>query len=339
MLFERPASLTVAESRTYTDLSHRFTTRSPMPRQPRSFRLAGTLVSFALVLGAFGAAVGFGAARPGAQGTTGRERAMYVSVVDKDGAPVQDLSARNFVVREDGAVREVLMAEKSEDPITIALVVDNSQAAEPVVADVRRALKSFVEQMGGKNPIAVTTVAERPTILQDYTLLVPSLVRGVERIFAVPGSGAYLMQALKDVSAGFIQRDFDRGIILAITTEGTEFSELSDQQVVPALRESGASLYALVFQSIRAPNQQEPNVRYRAIVLDEGPRVTGGRRVDLLTSMALDGALKKLAAQLTNEYRITYARPETLIPPEKVEVRVTRPGLDARGTPIRPKRG
>jgi hypothetical protein len=156
----------------------------------------------------------------------------------------------------------------------------------------------------------------------------------------MPGSGAYLLQALKDISAGFIQRDFDRGVILAIITEGPEFSELSDQQVLPALRESGAALHALVFQSIRGADQRDPNVRYRAIVLDEGPKATGGRRVDLLSSMALDGALKKLAAQLTNEYRVTYARPETLIPPQKVEVRVTRPDLDARGTPIRPnKRG
>ncbi len=70
-----------------------------------------------------------------------------------------------------------------------------------------------------------------------------------------------------------------------------------------------------------------------------GPRETGGRHVDLLSSMALDQALKKLGDQLTNEYRITYSRPETLIPPEKIEVSVTRPGLDARGTPIKSKRG
>jgi hypothetical protein len=78
-------------------------------------------------------------------------------------------------------------------------------------------------------------------------------------------------------------------------------------------------------------------VRQRAVVLDRGPRETGGRRVDLLTSMALDDALQKLARQLTNEYRITYSRPESLIPPEKIEVGVKRPGLDARGTPARQK--
>lgn len=314
-----------------------------MPRSPRSSRLAGTLVSLAVALGATAVIV---AARSSAgtpveprQAAPGRERGMYVSVVNQDGAPVPGLSAREFVVREDGVAREVLMAEKADDPVTIALLVDNSQAATPVMSDVRRALKGFVEQMGGTNPITVTTFAERPTILQDYTLVIPQLTKAVERLFPVPGSGAYLLQALRDVSAGFAKRDFERGVMVVITTEGQEFSDLNYMQVVPDLRESGAALEAIVLRSRSAPDPRDEAARDRGIVLDVGPRVTGGRRVDLLTSMALDGALKKLATQLTNEYRITYARPESLIPPEKVEVSVTRPGLDARGTPIRPRRG
>jgi hypothetical protein len=264
---------------------------------------------------------------------------MFVSVVDRAGQPITDLSAREFVVREDGVVREVLAAVKADGPITLALLVDISQAATGVVPDVRRGLTAFVRQIGGSNPIAVTTFAERPTILQDYTLVVPEVVRGVERIFPVPGSGTCLLQALKEISAGFARRTFDRGAIVAITTEGPEFSDLDDQQIVPLLRDSGASLNAFVFQSLAPQDFSDLNVRSRAAVLDRGPRLTGGRRVDLLSSTAIDGALKTLGAQLTNEYRITYGRPETLIPPEKIEVSVTRPGLDARGTPIRPKRG
>ena len=51
--------------------------------------------------------------------------------------------------------------------------------------------------------------------------------------------------------------------------------------------------------------------------------------------MALSGALTRLADELTNQYRITYGRPDTLIPPEKIEVSVRRPGLTVRGTPIK----
>jgi hypothetical protein len=40
--------------------------------------------------------------------------------------------------------------------------------------------------------------------------------------------------------------------------------------------------------------------------------------------------MRQLAAELANQYVVTYARPETLIPPEKVSVTVTRPGLTVR---------
>jgi hypothetical protein len=308
-----------------------------MPRIPRVPRLAGGLLSVAITLAALVVVTTSRLPAAARQDARARERAMYVSVVDRQDGPVTGLSARDFVVREDGVAREVLIAEAADDPITIAVLVDNSAASAPVIPDVRRALKAFAEKIGGPNPIAIATFGDRPTIQQDYTLVVPQVVRGVERLFAQPGSGAVLLQALVETSKALGKRDFDRGIIIAITTEGPDFSELNEDQVLPVLRESGASFYAFVFTARETPDPRQDGVRQRMVVLDRGPRETGGLRDDLITSMAIDDALARLADQLTHEYRITYSRPETLIPPEKTEVSVKRPGLDARGTPVRQK--
>jgi VWFA-related protein len=313
-----------------------------MPRPSRRNRLRDSVlvgVACASVIGSF-AATGrsVGAAAP-TQDASSRERGIYAIVVDRNGTPVTDLTSRDFVVREDGVAREVLMVEPATDPITLALLVDNSQAATAVIPDVRRALRTFVGTMGGHNPMSVVTFGDRPTTVQDYTLVVPQLVRSVERIFPLPGSGACLLQAVREVSAGFGRRDVDRGVILVITTEGPELSDLDEEQVLPALRRSGAALESIVFNTPRSPDPRRDGFRFRAALLDRGPRDTGGRRVDLSTSMALDGALQKLALQLTSAYRITYSRPDALIPPEKIEIAVRRPGLDARGTPIRSRRG
>jgi hypothetical protein len=75
------------------------------------------------------------------------------------------------------------------------------------------------------------------------------------------------------------------------------------------------------------------------MVLDDGPRQTGGRREELLTSMALDGKLTQLGDELTHQYKVTYARPQSLIPPEKVTVAAARPGVTARGTLIKEDKG
>jgi len=69
------------------------------------------------------------------------------------------------------------------------------------------------------------------------------------------------------------------------------------------------------------------------MVLDRGVELSGGAREQLLASMALESRLTLLANQLTHQYLVTYSRPESLIPPEKITVAVTKPGLKARGTP------
>lgn len=270
------------------------------------------------------------------QGGGARERSIFVTVTDQDGAPVTGLSPSEFVVREDGRRREVLGAFQATEPVTVALMVDNSAAAEPYVADMRSALKAFVERIGGKYPTALTTVAERPRIRVEYTLDKQALLEGVQRIFAVPGSAAYFVEGLLELSRGLAARDFERAAIVAITAEGPEYSERHYTQALPQLRESGAMFEAFVLSSRGGPDLREEGSRSRSVLLDRGTRETGGDRIELLTSMGLERALANLAARLEAQHKVTYARPESLIPPEKIEVAVTRPGLTARGTPARP---
>src|SRR5512140_1781379 len=100
-----------------------------MPRHPRVRRLAGTVLCLVFALAAFGALAAGRSPAAAPQDARARERSMYVSVSDRQGLPVTGLPARDFLVREDGVAREVLVAEPADDPITIALLVDNSAAS------------------------------------------------------------------------------------------------------------------------------------------------------------------------------------------------------------------
>ena len=280
------------------------------------------------------AAILFSAA-PGAQAI---QRSMYVSVLNEADAPVSDLGPSDFLVREDNVAREVLRVTPADEPMQIAVLVDNSQAARDSIRDIRVGLESFVYEMtnGTKNEISIIALAERPTILAEASSDRVKIMKGVNRIFEQRGSGNYLLDGIIEVSRGFKKREAQRPVIVAISTEGPEFSSRRYEDVLKPLHDAGAAFHAIVLGL--PSNDISEDARNRAAVLDEGPRTSGGRRSSLLATSALPGELKRLAAELTHQYRITYARPSSLIPPDRVTVSATRPGWTARGTLIKEKR-
>ena len=118
-------------------------------------------------------------------------------------------------------------------------------------------------------------------------------------------------------------------MIVAITTEGPELSGRHYDTVLEPLRASGAAFHVV---SVGAPVNNDHN---RSIVLQQGTRDSGGRYDTVLAGTALTGRLKQVAAELTHQFRVTYARPNTLIPPERVSVTAARSGLTVRGIPAK----
>jgi Ca-activated chloride channel family protein len=259
----------------------------------------------------------------------GRNRDLHVTVVDSSGKPVPGLTQEDFIVREDGAVREVLKVGPSTAPMTIVILVDDSQAAQFAIQQLRTGLGSFVMALPESAEIALATFGERPTSVVEYTTSREQLKRGITRIFARQGAGAYLQDAIVEVSRGMQKRNDARPTIVALATEGVEFSNARHEAALRELQKSGAVLHVLTIGPPAAPQDEE--TRSRAILVAEGTRLTGGRRDQLLSEMAIPERLKQLAEELTNArpYQVTYSRPERLVPAEMVEVTLKKPGLRA----------
>jgi VWFA-related protein len=273
------------------------------------------------------ASIGAQEQRP-AQASDGRTRDIYVSVVDSKGVAATGLTAADFRVREDGANREVLRAEPAQDPLDVVLLVDDSQAATRSIPFLRDGLNQFIDLLQGRASIGIVTIGERPTSVVERSSDVAALKKGASRIFARPGSGAYLLDGITDVSRGFQKRPAKRPVIVALTTEGVEFSNAQYERVLSDLHASGATLHVLAIGTPSGVTSDE--IRNKNIVIARGTEETGGRREQLLTEMAIPDALSKLAGELLNQYLVTYGRPDALVPPEKIQVSVTKPGLTAR---------
>jgi hypothetical protein len=270
-------------------------------------------------------------------GAQSKPKRLYVSVVDAKGVPVKDVAPTDLAVREDGVAREILKVEPATEPMRIALLVDNSEAATGSIQFLRPALSSFATRMtAAGHSVALVTLGDRPTLEVDATTDAARLKsRGIDRLFARPGSGMYLLEAILDTSKGFMKNETQRPVMVAVVTEGIEFSNASAETVVKAIRDSGSSFYALVLtEGARASNQNE-EVRQRNIALDRGTAENGGRRDIVISHMALKDRLDAVANELLAIVAVTYASPDRLVPPEKIAVSAARAPLTARGVPVR----
>ena len=265
-----------------------------------------------------------------------RERTLFVSAVDNKGEPVEGLGPDAFVVREDGRRREVLRVSRATEPIDLALLADNSQAASEHITFIREGLSSFVAAMGGQHRIALIGLAERPTILVPYTTDTAQLTAAIGRFFPIAGSGMTLLDGLYEASRGLRRNDSVRAVFVPVITDGVEFTSRYSKDVARELRESGIALHAVTIGRFLYSDQHP--IREREFLLDDGPKATGGQRITLLAPHALPATLQRLARELSSQYKVVYGRPDSLYG-GNVEISAGRPGLRVRGTPARGEAG
>jgi hypothetical protein len=267
-----------------------------------------------------------------------RERELYVSILDKDKHAVTTTpQPQDLIVREDNVSREVLRIVPANDPIQIALLVDNSQAATPAIQRMRDGLNGFLDRIAnGKNEISIVTMADRPTLMVDATTDADKLKKnGANRLFAQPGAGTYMLESILETTKGFRKKESARPVIVVLLTDGIEFSNQHYDEVLKALKDSGTELFVLQLTPGSDENSQVDAVRNRNIVIDRGTRETGGRRENLLSEMSIPDTMASVADELLHQFKVTYGQPDRLIPPEKITVEAKNPGWTARGVPVR----
>jgi hypothetical protein len=253
-----------------------------------------------------------------------------VIVVDRDNNPVTNLTVRDIIVREDGMAREVATVGPGGPPSPVVLLIDTSQAAEPAIADLRKGLTSFVAALtaaGSPVQIGLRTFGDRPTKVNDPTSGA-AVQRGIDRLFHQPGTGAHMLATIVETSNDLVKAGAVRPALVAFVAEsGPEFSQDSRPRVAQALQRAGATLWVVVLQTPAGGLVDTAENRERAAVIGDGTIESGGLDFRVLSPQGLPPAFDRLRTLFTSRLRITYARPDTLIPPKEREVTTRREDL------------
>ena len=270
-------------------------------------------------------------------------RTVRVTVVIDKGAPVPDLTAADFEVKADGKPRAVLKVEPMTEPLSVALLLDDRGSD---INEIRSALAAFVARVQGRAEVSLVSVV--PTVLTvfDYTSSMPAMVAGIRRLVWRAGpAGGLILGAVADAADALTRREVARPAIVVVTFEGEEFrSHRPAKTILAALERSGATLHVV---AVGTPTMRKLNRAVvesgdaqgddwtvdqtnRNAVLGEGPRQSGGRRLELAVATGLTKALEAVADDLLHQYALVYAAAADSKPSTKLSVSVKRRGVVVR---------
>jgi VWFA-related protein len=265
----------------------------------------------------------------------GRTNTVFVTATQDGGAPALDLAPSDFDIKEDGRVREILRVETANAPMQVMILVDDNGTGI-----FRYGIAQFVQQLQGRGEIAINTVVGQTHRLVDYTTSMEKLEAGIQTLTARPPThdGGQLLEGIFQAAKDQEKRDAARPVIVALTVGGEEHSTVPAHHVLDQLAKSRSALYVIsVVNNALRPRVQvskpaallEENLNLGE-VLGEGPKQTGGHRVEIAAAPGVVQGLQRIAVELKSQYAIAYTRAPKGKSIERLNVSVKRRGVTLR---------
>jgi Ca-activated chloride channel family protein len=226
---------------------------------------------------------------------------LDVSVTDRDGKAILDLTRDNFTVLEDGRPQRITVFDHADLPVTVGILVDESRSMNPKRADVLTAAQTFIEESNPRDQVF---------ILNFNDTVMPGLPPGVRFSDKLADLRAALYRgvpegktALRDaVIAGLRQLDLgqrDKKTLVLISDGGDTASEHTRAQMLNAVSRSIATIFAIGLFDADEPDRDPGVLRQLA-------RMSGGEAYFPASASVMVPLCRKIAKEIRTRYTIGY---------------------------------
>jgi VWFA-related protein len=266
-------------------------------------------------------------------------RTIYVTVTDKDGAKVPDITAADFTIKESGKTAEIVSVEPATGRLHLALMVEERLAPDSAV---RQGLFEFIKRLQPAAEISVISVGLRNTIVVDYTQSGEALVGALNQLSLNPQPTSNLMEGLLEIGKALEKQKSARPVIVVVAFSGGQAGGASADEVLGQLRQSAAGLYSVTLGNAQGAGNgvlgQMGDEAGREQVLGDGAKQSGARRIEVVSTNQVQKALLQIADDLSSQYVIKYALPEGTKLDKRVNISFKRKGLTMRAPTAIPDR-
>ncbi len=254
---------------------------------------------------------------------------LGVTVTDREGRFVTDLTADDFAITEDGSgqsVRLFLRGDAKPAPeLHLGLLVDSSGSMEEDISLSRSAAIKFLNALPDAVDVTLVDFDTEVRVARYGPADFPRLVERIRR--RKPDGNTAMHDAMGVYLDGAAGQDGRK--IFVLYTDGMDTSStMTYPETMDLLRGSDVTMFAVGF--LRSPTggkSMEQRIR-----LQQMTEATGGLAFFPTSPKDLDPAYEKVVAEIRAQYTIGYLSTNTKTDGSwrKVDIKLKRPGLKVR---------
>jgi Ca-activated chloride channel family protein len=232
---------------------------------------------------------------------------LPISVLDKEGRPVNGLTKEQFQIFEDKIPQTIRTFSHEDIPLSLGLIIDNSGSMRNKRERVNSAALSFVRESNPDDETFIVNFDDSAYLEQEFTGSIGDLVDALDNIDARGETALYDAIYLSADHAKSGHKD--KKALLLISDGEDNVSKYGINKVIEALKQSKVTLYCIGLleeDDQRGGLFKKPPSKKAKEDLQKFAAITGGQSFFPKNLDEVEDLVKVIAHDLRNHYTVTY---------------------------------
>jgi Ca-activated chloride channel family protein len=258
---------------------------------------------------------------------------LNVTVTDPAGKYTAGLAEDDFEVYEDGAKQKLTFFSATQQPISLAILLDTSASMEERMGIAQEAAIGFTRQLHKDDQAEVIDFDSQVRVLSPFTSDGASLEKAIKATTANGSTSLYnaVYIALKDLKKVKAANSAEiRRQAIVLLSDGDDTSSLIEfDQVLDLAKRSETVIYCI---GLRQGEIARREFKEAEFVLKQLSNETGGRAYFPTDARELAKIYQSIWDELSSQYTMAYSsgNPKRDGAWRRVQVRLTKQGLVGR---------
>ncbi len=252
---------------------------------------------------------------------------VAVTVEDAHGRPIDGLTARDFVLSEDGRKQKIDMCARMgagggrSTSLDVALLVDTSDSMLDTLRRSQETAVRFLTSLPNAQEIIVVFFDQAQRV-EHFDREHPEAL--FERLKTIPDGGHTALRDAIVFSLKALGTSNGRSALVLLTDGIDTVSSTSAPAMDKAVQSTAVTIYPVAYPAVVGADGPDPREALKE--LNRLADVTGGRLFKLPNEQALSGVLDEIVADLRAQYVLGFAPDSAGAPGRLRKISVKVPG-------------